>query len=853
MVNNSNLTRKNNVFLIDATAFCYRAFFALKGLSTTYGQPTNAIYGFVNMLNKLIKDYNPEYLAVCFDVSRDTFRQKKFAEYKITRPAMPEGLVGQLPLIKEIIRAYNIKIFEKEGFEADDIIATLTHRLREHKLPVTIISSDKDIMQLIDKDICVFNPYQDKGKMYSENDVLKRYGVEPSKIADILALMGDSTDNIPGVPGVGEKTAIELIKKYDSLDNLINNLKEIKSDNLRKTITSNLDKVELSRELIQLNSQVELSFELADLKQVGPDVKKLYTLFKRLEFNKLLKELPAIPQTETRIKKCRELKNVEDLVKKLRKKCLSLFLDYQTQTVYLANLEDDSCYKAKIEEITPLLLEPQIKKIGYDLKRLVLFLKDAKLQFSGIYFDIMLAAYLVNPSRRDYSLESIAGDHLDINLKEPDSLMALDLVTRLISVLDKEIKDKSLDKLFYQIEMPLVEVLADMEHCGVKVDVGRLKLLSKNIESRLIELIENIYSFSGKQFNINSPKQLREVLFDKLKLPVIKKTKTGPSTNEEVLKKLTKHHKLPQLLLEYRQLTKLKSTYIDSLPQLINSRTGRIHTSFSQVATETGRLACSQPNLQNIPVKTPIGKKVRQAFIAKDRESLLVSADYSQIELRLLAHLSKDKALLDAFHKDKDIHRSTASLIYGIDEAEVTDQMRELAKRINFSIIYGLSPFSLSSDLEISFEEAQGFIDSYFTRYPKAGQFIQDQIGKAKKDGFVTTILGRRRYLPEIRNKNAAIRGFAERQAVNTPIQGSAADLIKLAMIDIFRVIKEKRLTIKMVLQIHDELLFEVDRKELNNHISLIKEKMETVYPLEVPIKVDLAWGNNWLEMKAIK
>ena len=844
---------KPRLYLIDATAFCYRAFFALKGLSTTYGQPTNAIYGFVNMLNKLIKDYNPEYLAVCFDVSRDTFRQKKFAEYKITRPAMPEGLVGQLPLIKEIIRAYNIKIFEKEGFEADDIIATLTHRLREHKLPVTIISSDKDIMQLIDKDICVFNPYQDKGKMYSENDVLKRYGVEPSKIADILALMGDSTDNIPGVPGVGEKTAIELIKKYDSLDNLINNLKEIKSDNLRKTITSNLDKVELSRELIQLNSQVELSFELADLKQVGPDVKKLYTLFKRLEFNKLLKELPAIPQTETRIKKCRELKNVEDLVKKLRKKCLSLFLDYQTQTVYLANLEDDSCYKAKIEEITPLLLEPQIKKIGYDLKRLVLFLKDAKLQFSGIYFDIMLAAYLVNPSRRDYSLESIAADHLDINLKETDPLLALDLITRLTPILDKKIKDRSLDKLFYQIEMPLVEVLADMEHCGVKIDGERLKLLSRDTESRLIELIENIYSLSGKQFNINSPKQLREVLFDKLKLPVIKKSKTGPSTNEEVLKKLTKHHKLPQLLLEYRQLSKLKSTYIDSLPQLINSKTGRIHTSFSQVATETGRLACSQPNLQNIPVKTPIGKKVRQAFTAKDRENLLVSADYSQIELRLLAHLSKDRALLDAFHKNKDIHRFTASLIYGIDEAGITDQMRELAKRINFSIIYGLSAFGLANDLEISLEEAQGFIDAYFARYPKAGQFIQDQINKAKKNGFVTTILGRRRYIPEIRNKNAAIRGFAERQAVNTPIQGSAADLIKLAMIDIFRVIKEKRLTIRMVLQIHDELLFEVNHKELDNDLVLIKEKMETVYPLEVPVKVDLASGSNWLEMEVIK
>ena len=848
-----NLAKTKTVFLIDATALCYRAFFALRGLSTSYGQPTNAIYGFVNMLNKLIKDYSPRYLAACFDVSRDTFRQRKFAEYKITRAPMPDGLSDQIGFIKDIIQAYGLKIFEKEGFEADDILATLTQRMKKYALSVTIVSADKDILQLIDKDVRVLNPYKEEGKVYFEKDILERYRVMPQRISDILALMGDSVDNIPGVPGIGEKTAIELIRDYDSLDNLIKNIDKIKSQNLKKAIRDNLDKIALSRELVQLDRQVDLKFELEDLKLCDPDYKKLYEIFKRLEFNRFLKGLPHEQQDKIRVKKCLELKDPADFIKGSKNKRIFLAAEYETKTLFVSQAPQEVCYRAGFDRLTPLLSDPAIIKTGYDLKKLILFLDKSRIKFSGIHFDIMIAAYLLDPSRRDYRLESIAENHLGVVLDASDGLTALDLILQLAPVLDKEIKDKSLHDLFYRIEMPLIEVLAGMQRQGIMVDVNRLNSLSQDLECRLSKLIEEIHSLSGQQFNINSPKQLRQVLFDKLKLPIVKKTKSGPSTDEQVLKKLTKHHPLPQLLLEYRQLTKLKSTYIDSLPQLINPQSGRIHASFSQVATETGRLACSQPNLQNIPVKTQIGKKIRQAFIAKDDQTLLLSLDYSQIELRLLAHFSKDEALTQAFLQGKDIHKATAALIYGKKESEVTEQMRELAKRINFSIVYGLSAYSLASDLEISFEEAQGFIDSYFSRYPKVEKFISSQIDKARRQGFVTTILGRRRYIPEINNKNAAIRGFAERQAVNTPIQGSAADLIKLAMIDIFKAVKEQRLKIKMVLQIHDELLFEVDRGDLRQEISLVKEKMENVYRLDVPVKVDIAVGNNWLEMKGLE
>jgi DNA polymerase-1 len=831
---------KNRLYLIDATAFCYRAFYALSGLTTSFGQPTNAVYGFTVILNKIIKEHKPEFLAICLDVSRDTFRQKKFADYKIQRPPMPEGLANQIPLIKEIISAYGIAIFEKEGFEADDIIATLTKKAHQKSLEVTIVSFDKDILQLVDDHTSVFSPYKDEGIIYDTKKVYQRFGIKPPQIPDIIALMGDSVDNIPSIPGIGEKTAVELINNFGSLKNLLENTGKIKQEKLKKTITENIEKIKLNSELSILCDSMDIDCDLEKMKLGQPNSKELYRLFRHLEFKKLLKDLPS-DDSQEEIKpfglQDDELiiyaENPEDIVIHTKGEMLSL--------------------NGNVAGVNLTLSDAKIKKIGHDLKKIKVPLAKKGFSLDGLYFDTMIAAYLLNPSKTDYGLSDVAWDYLQ---KFPSSgslsaQKAVSLIGQLKPILEEQLKVKSLMSLFLDIEMPLIEVLARMELNGIKLDLKLLSNLSKDLEKRLIKLIEDIYALSGCQFNINSPKQLRDVLFEKLKLPVIKKSKTGPSTDEEVLRNLARSHKLPALLLEYRQLMKLKSTYVDTLPELVDEKTGRVHTSFNQTATETGRLSSSNPNLQNIPIKTDIGRKIRQAIIAATRDDYLLSCDYSQIELRLLAHICQDENLISAFKEDKDIHKATAALIYGLDnENDVTDEMREVAKRVNFGIIYGLTSYGLSRDLDITQDEAQAFIDAYFLRYPKVKEYMQEQIKKAEKDGFVTTILGRRRYIPEINNKNQAIRQFAQRKAINTPIQGSASDLIKLAMIQIYRQIKQNSLEARMILQIHDELVFEVSGSEIDDFSALVKDKMENVLKLNVPIKVKIMKGRNWLEME---
>ena len=833
---------KNRLYLIDATAFCYRAFYALSGLTTSFGQPTNAIYGFTVILNKIIKEYKPEFLAICLDVSRDTFRQKKFADYKIQRPPMPEGLVSQMPLIKEIISAYGIAIFEKEGFEADDIIATLTKKAHQKSLEVTIISSDKDMLQLVDDHTSVFSPYKNEGIIYDTKKVYQRFGIKPPQIPDIIALMGDSVDNIPGIPGIGEKTAVELINNFSSLKNLLKNSDKIKQEKLKKTVTENIEKIKLNSELAILCDNMDIDFDLDKIKLGQPNSKELYRLFRHLEFKKLLKDLPSSEDSQGEIKPFRlqddELiiytENPEDIIIHAKGKILSL--------------------NGNVTQVKLLLSDVKIKKIGHDLKKIKVYLAKKGFSLGGLYFDTMIAAYLLNSSKTDYGLTDLAWDYLqELPSSGPSSLeKAVSLIGRLKPILEQQLKDKLLISLFLDIEMPLAEVLADMELTGIKLDTQVLEKLSEELEKRLIELIKDIYDISGHQFNINSPKQLREILFKELKLPVIKKSKTGPSTNEEVLKALAGLHKLPALLLEYRQLTKLKSTYVDTLPELIDKNTGRLHTCFNQTGTETGRLSSSNPNLQNIPVKTDIGRQIRKAIIAFTKDSYLLAGDYSQIELRILAHISQDEALIAAFKENKDIHKITASLIFGIEEKDVTDPMRETAKRVNFGITYGLTSYGLARDLGISLDQAQQFIDSYFLRYPKVKEYMQAEIQKAKKDGFVTTLLGRRRYIPEINNKNQAIRQFAERKAINTPIQGSASDLIKLAMIQIHNRIKQQEFKAKMILQVHDELVFDVPQAEINKFCVLAKESMEDVLKLGVPIRVVIKKGKNWLEMESI-
>jgi DNA polymerase-1 len=841
---------KERLYLIDATAFCYRAFYALKGLSTSFGQPTNAIFGFLNILNKVLKSEKPEYLAVCFDVSRDTFRAKKFAEYKIQRPPMPDGLSSQIPLIKQVVRAYGMPIFEKEGFEADDIIASITSLAKKKKIPVTIVSSDKDILQLVDDNIRVLSPGKEGNIAYDQKAVRERFGVGPEKITDIIALMGDSVDNIPGVPGVGEKTATSLIAEFGSLDNVLKNADKIKQEKLRQAIKENIEQIKLSKELALLDKNMDLDLDLGDFKVDSPDTEELVRIFKHLEFKSFLKGLQP-PENEVDAVR---LSSVDDLDFKVDRKEELVTCGSSLQELVLGQENKFFRIAKPGKNLKAALEDPGIRKCGHDLKKIKIALSKEGAVLGGLHFDTMVAAYLLNPSKASYSINDVADEHLGIFLgdQEVSCDKAAGLIRQLRLKLEKELREKKLWELFEELEMPLVEVLSEMELNGITIDAKVLKSLSKDIAKRLEHLIKEIYSESGTEFNINSTVQLREVLFGRLKLPVVKKGKTGPSTDEEVLRKLAAKHKLPELLLEYRQLTKLKNTYIDALPELIDAKTGRIHTSFNQAGTETGRLSSSNPNLQNIPVKTDIGRNIRRAIIASGR-NLLVSCDYSQVELRILAHLAKDQSLIRAFKDGLDIHRATAALIYGIDEKDVDDKMRESAKRVNFGIIYGLTSYGLSKDLGIGVEEAQGFIDAYFATYPQVKDYIEGQIEKAKEDGFVTTMLGRRRYLPQINDKTMMVRQFAERQAVNTPIQGSASDMIKLAMVDIHGRLRAGLMKSQMILQIHDELLFDVPVDEVPELVRLAKDRMENVLKLDVPVKVDVKKGKNWLEMEEVK
>jgi len=764
---------------------------------------------------------------------------------------MPDDLSSQIPLIKEIISGYGFSIIEKEGFEADDIIAGLSRQAASSGIPVTIVSSDKDMLQLVSDDILVLNPYKGSGLLYGKEEVFKDFGVAPAQIPDVLSLTGDAADNIPGIPGIGEKTAVKLILEFGSLDKLLNNINGISNEKIKGAIKGNIDRVRLNKELIFLSGSLNIGLDLEKLKLGKRDSGKLASLFRRLEFKRFLATLepekesfPCAPLYECRDS---ELKDAFCPGKEL-------FLSVDNQGVFFY-FQGKAMRIGKIgANFKKLLSDPRVKKVGHDLKKAKVILGRESIAVNGLYFDTMIAAYLLNPSRPGYDLESIAMDFLDPSLlaSPVNPEKKLNLIRMLMPELENKLKEKELFKLFTDIEMPLADVLAQMELYGVKLDLKLLTSLSKELEKRLKSLMRDIYELSGSKFNINSPKQLRVILFEVLKLPVIKRTKTGPSTDEEVLSRLSGRHRLPELLLEYRQLTKLKTTYIDPLPSLVDSRTGRLHTSFNQCATETGRLSSSNPNLQNIPVRTEIGSKIRRGITASDKNGLLVSCDYSQIELRILAHLSKDINLVTAFNSASDIHKITAGLIYGVRESDVTDQMRDTAKRVNFGIVYGLTSFGLSRDLGISIGEAQAFIEAYFLRYPKVRDYIEEEIKIAEKKGFVTTILGRRRYIPEINSKNMSIRQFAQRQAVNTPIQGSASDLIKLAMINIQADIEKKSLRAKMVLQVHDELLFDLPKEELSSLVGLARDKMEKVLKLDVPVVVDIKQGANWLEMKEV-
>jgi DNA polymerase-1 len=646
---------------------------------------------------------------------------------------------------------------------------------------------------------------------------------------------------------VGEKTAVALIKEFGSVEGLLKHVDKVPKEGLRQSIREHAQLIKLNRELVQLCSDVKLDVDIEDLACKEQDTAELYKIFKSLEFKRLLSDLPVSGE---KLPSLKLEQGVPDGLIKEGGELLVSGSSLETLVFYCAG----KAFKANLKQTTQILADSKIKKSGYDLKGLKVSLSHEGAKIQGFHSDAMIAAYLINPSAGDYSLAALARDYLDKHLSREalSPAESIGLIAKILPKLEEGLAERSLKDLFVNMEMPLVGVLADMEIAGVKLDLKLLLDLSVQLERRLKTLIKEIYNISGSEFNINSPKQLGEVLFEKLKLPVVKKTKTGFSTDEEVLKKLAREHELPKFLLEYRQLTKLKTTYIDTLPELADKEGSRLHTSFNQTGTETGRLSSSNPNLQNIPVKTEVGRSIRQAITSSGKGYYLLSCDYSQVELRILAHLSRDRELVEAFKKGKDIHKATAALVNGIPEEEVTDEMRELAKRVNFGIVYGQTGFGLSRDLGISLGEAQGFIDEYFARYPGVKDYVEEQMRKAQEDGFVTTISGRRRYLPEIKSKNMGLRQFAQRQAVNTPLQGSAADLIKLAMIDIARSLEGLKLKSQMVLQIHDELLFDVPEDELDEMAKLVREKMEHVLKLSIPLKVDIKKGRNWLEMDSV-
>ena len=882
------------LFLIDGSSYIFRAFYAIRGLSTSKGFPTNAIFGFTSMLLKILKDHRPEAMAVVFDAKGPSFRSGIFREYKANRPPLSDDLSRQIPYIKEIVEAFRIPILEKEGYEADDLIGTVAKRARGEGIDVVIVSGDKDLLQLVDERVTQLDTMRDE--LYGPKEVEAKLGVKPSSIPDMMGLCGDPIDNIPGVPGIGKKTAQELIRRYGSLEALLERAEEDPGirKRLKEAIRQNRQQALLSKQLATIDTQVPLEFRWEDFRLAPPDEERLKAIFRELEFHRFLKELfPERTLSEEGYHLVTEKEDLEALVRRLRKaEGFALDLESTSRDPMMAqlvgfaiSLSPHEAYYIPVghdylgappqlpadEVLTRLkgVLEDEgIKKYGQNIKYDYIILGRYGVKLRGISCDAMVAAYLLDPTRRVYNLESLAQQflgHQMITYKEvvgkgegfqkveleqakryacEDADVTFLLAGELLGRLGQE----GLKGLFERVELPLIEVLAEMEMWGVRVDVGQLGEFSKELEGRLWRLEEEIQRMAGVRFNLNSPQQVGKVLFERLGLPVKKRTKTGYSTDVEVLQSLAREYEIARLLLEYRGLAKLKSTYVDALPKMINPETGRIHTSYNQTATATGRLSSSEPNLQNIPIRTEEGRRIREAFIPEEGWVLL-GADYSQIELRILAHLSADPTLIEAFRREEDIHTRTACEVFGVGPDEVTPEMRREAKVINFGIIYGMSPYGLSKELGVEPKVAARYIEDYFRRYQGVKAFIEGVISEAKKRGYVTTLFGRRRPLPEINSSNRTARQFAERTAINTPVQGTAADLIKMAMVNIYRRIRKEGLQAKLIIQVHDELILEVKEEEMERAKGMVKEEMERVSELRVPLKVEISAGKNWGEI----
>jgi DNA polymerase-1 len=848
-------------FILDGPGFLFRAYHALPFLSTSRGVPSHAVFGMSTMLWKLLREDTPDYFAVAWDPPGPTFREEKFAAYKETRAPTPDDLRSQIAYVKTLFAALHLPVLEVPGFEADDVLGTVVERTRDLPIELVLVTSDKDMLQLVSPRVRVFSTTGRGGDrvVFDEAAVKAKWGVEPAQIPDILALMGDSIDNIPGVPGVGEKTAAKLIGQFGGVDRLYENLSLVPGK-LRETLAANRKQALLSRELATVSTRVPITVDLEAFRRREPDWDKLRALWTELEFHTLLRQVPAPAAAEAPAGDVVTLADGAALTRYLAQVPAGDPLAIEPvgeggppdPTITAIGLYHPAAGAARVTVASPpdesaralVAALGERRLIGHDAKVLAeWWLARGGTPPPGE--DTAVVAYLLNPARTNYKLEEVCAELLGAGPGIAPPGTRGKWIWDLWAMAPGALAEVGLASLYEDVERPLIGVLAEMERHGIRVDQARLGEFSRELEVHLDRTTKEIFGLAGEEFNIGSPKQLAYILFEKLKLPVVKRTKTGYSTDADVLEQLALGHELPARIIEHRTLAKLKSTYADSLPTLVNPVTGRIHTSFNQLVAATGRLSSSNPNVQNIPVRTELGRRIRAAFVP-EAGWRFVAADYSQIELRILAHVSGEESLIEAFRRGEDIHARTASEVFGVPIDAVTSEQRDIAKTTNFSVIYGVTAFGLSRGLDISTKQAQEFLDRFFARHPKVKAYLSRTVAEGRERGFVATLLGRRRYLPELRSGNPNLRGFGERMATNAPIQGTAADLVKIAMVRMAHELRAHRLETRMLLQVHDELLFEVPAAEVERLQALATQVMEAAITLDVPLKVDVKAGDDW-------
>ncbi len=870
------------LLIIDSNSIINRAFYGVRYLSAKDGTPTNAIYGFLNILLKLIKEQQPDYICAAFDLKAPTFRHKMYDGYKAQRKPMPEGLVAQMPIAKDVLRAMNIPILEKEGYEADDIIGTVARLCEESEISCFIATGDKDDLQLASDKTKVILTVTKSGYnetiIYDDAAVKEKYRVTPTEFIDVKALMGDTSDNIPGVKGIGEKTAMSLIEKFHSIEYIYDNIDDVglKGATLQK-MKDGRDMAFLSKELATIDRHTPIDFSADDCVFGGfENCDGLYEILKRLELNSIIKKMDLSPTEATAETEdifegisIERYDNNAASIGLIGISRVSAVVDFTDNEITGFAFASDKCawvFEGEVaKEIAKEILESDIEKVLFDAKETIVKLNN-KININNMVDDTAIAAYLVDPAKNDYTIEGLTSEYFGVEIEKPEAkqlslleddevdkseylgkcAIALDALNNRIA---KKIEDNGQEKLYREIELPLVTVLAHLEINGFLVDDSQLKEFSEKLGAKIDALTKEIYFLAGEEFNINSPKQLGVILFEKLELTPVKKTKTGYATNVDVLEKLKDKHPIIGFLMEYRQLTKLKSTYCDGLAAVVNPDTHRIHSVFTQTVTVTGRLSSTEPNLQNIPTRTELGREIRKMFVAKE-DYVLVDADYSQIELRVLAHIANDETMINAFKNGEDIHAVTASQVLGIPLEEVTKEQRSSAKAVNFGIVYGIGEFSLAQDLKISVKEAKAYIESYLEKYHGVRNYMEDIKEQAKKDGYVKTLMNRIRYIPELKSSNYNIRQFGERVALNTPIQGTAADIIKLAMVRVDERLIREKMKSRLILQVHDELIVEAHKDEVDRVKEILLEEMQGAMEMSVPLKVDMSVGHSWYDAK---